>query len=45
MKKYKIGFIGTGNIATAIYNGITTSGYITYNKIMVFYSHPLSIWS
>lgn len=36
MKKYKIGFIGTGNIATAIYNGITSSGYITYNKIMVF---------
>lgn len=36
MKKYKIGFIGTGNIATAIYNGITSSGYITHNKIMVF---------
>ncbi len=36
MKKYKIGFIGTGNIATAIYNGITTSGYITHDKIMVF---------
>ena len=36
MKKYKIGFIGTGNIATAIFNGITSSGYITHNKIMVF---------
>ena len=36
VKKFKIGFIGTGNIATAIYNGITTSGYITPDKITVF---------
>lgn len=36
MKKYKIGFIGTDNIATAIYNGITGSGYITPGRIMVY---------
>lgn len=36
MKKYKIGFIGTGNIATAIFNGITASGYIKQNEIVVF---------
>ena len=36
MKYYKVGFIGTGNIATAIYNGITSSGYIKYEDIMVF---------
>ncbi len=36
MKKYKIGFIGTGNIAAAIFNGITFSGYIKPQNIIVF---------
>ncbi len=36
MKKYKIGFIGAGNIASAIFNGITSSGYIKSDKIVVF---------
>lgn len=36
MKYYKIGFIGTGNIATAIYNGVTASGYIKHDNIMVY---------
>ncbi len=36
MKKYKIGFIGAGNIASAIFNGITSSGYIKSDNILVF---------
>lgn len=36
VKKFKIGFIGTGNIATAIFNGITSSGYIKPDCITVF---------
>lgn len=43
MKNFKIGFIGTGNIATAIYNGITSSGYITYDRIMVYDTNPEKI--
>ncbi len=40
MKKFKIGFIGTGNIATAIFTGITSSGYIKSNKVCVFDALP-----
>ena len=36
MKKFKIGFIGAGNIATAIFNGIVNSGYITSDSVCVY---------
>ena len=36
MKKFKVGFIGTGNIATAIFGGIVNSGYIKSENICVF---------
>ena len=36
MKKFQIGFIGAGNIASSIYGGITSSGYIKSEKICVY---------
>ena len=36
MCEYKIGFIGAGNIASAIINGITASGYIKTELIHIF---------
>ena len=36
MKLYKVGFIGTGNIANAIINGIISSGYIKPDNILLF---------
>lgn len=36
MKNNKIGFIGAGNIATAIISGILNAGYITPENIYVF---------
>ena len=36
MKAYKIGFIGTGNIATAIIKGILIAGYIKPEQVIVF---------
>ena len=36
MKNYNVGFIGAGNIATAIINGITSSGYIKTESLYVF---------
>lgn len=36
MGNYSVGFIGTGNIATAIINGITSSGYIKTESIFLF---------
>lgn len=36
MSENKIGFIGTGNIAGAIYGGIVSSGYIKPENILVF---------
>lgn len=40
MAEYKIGFIGAGNIATAIFSGIISSGYIKPENIIVFDSMP-----
>lgn len=36
MKSYKVGFIGAGNIASAIFSGITESGYIKPENVFVF---------
>ena len=36
MKAPKVGFIGMGNIASAIIGGITRSGYIKHENIYVF---------
>ncbi len=36
MQNYKIGFIGAGNIATAIFTGIVNSGYIKPQNVYVF---------
>ncbi len=36
MAEYKIGFVGTGNIATAIFSGVVGSGYIKPNNVYVF---------
>lgn len=36
MCDYKIGFIGAGNIATAIFGGIISSGYIKPENVYVF---------
>lgn len=36
MKKFKVGFIGAGNIASAIFFGIIDSGYIKPENICVF---------
>ena len=36
MSSYKVGFIGAGNIASAIFSGITKSGYITTDNVYVF---------
>lgn len=36
MFDYKIGFIGSGNIATAIFGGITSSGYIKPENVYLF---------
>lgn len=40
MSEYKIGFIGTGNIAGAIFGGIVTSGYIKSENVFVFDADP-----
>ena len=40
MFDYKIGFIGTGNIASAIFGGITSSGYIKPKSVYVFDTDP-----
>ncbi len=36
MSSCKVGFIGTGNIASAIFSGITASGYIKSENVYVF---------
>lgn len=36
MKRFKVGFIGAGNIATAIFSGIVGSGYIKPENVCVF---------
>lgn len=36
MAEYKVGFIGAGNIATAIFSGIIGSGYIKPENVIVF---------
>lgn len=36
MAVYKVGFIGAGNIASAIFGGITHSGYIKPENVFVF---------
>lgn len=36
MSDFQIGFIGAGNIATAIFNGVTSSGYIKSDDVCVF---------
>ena len=36
MSEYSVGFIGTGNIAGAIFSGIVNSGYIKPENCFVF---------
>ena len=47
MTEYKIGFIGAGNIATAIFSGIVTSGYIKPQNVYCFDpdENKTSIWA
>ena len=38
----KIGFIGVGNMASAIIKGIITHGFIAGNQIIAYDHHPIS---